>query len=243
MKAFLLAAGEGTRLRPVTDNMPKCLVPINGKPLLAIWLELCERHGIDEVLVNLHWKVNAVRRFISESKWRLTVRLFEEAELLGSAGTVAANRSWVGEDACFWILYADVLTNVDLSKMLVSHRQHGRPVTMGLTPTDQPRRCGIALVDDRGLVVSFEEKPEEPQSNLAFSGVLVCSPEIYDCIPDRKPVDLGREVLPRLAGRMQGYLIREYLLDIGSLANYEAAQQAWRQITELRAVATASPGA
>ena len=234
MKAFLLAAGEGTRLRPLTDDLPKCLVPINGKPLLAVWLELCQRHGIDEVLVNLHWKPQAVRSFIRESSFGPKVLLVEEPQLLGSAGTVAANRSWVAGEECFWILYADVLTDADLGGMLAFHRRHGRPFTIGLVPTDQPHRCGIAVLDKDGVVVAFEEKPQGPKSNLAFSGLFLSSPEIFDFIPATVPVDLGGAVLPRLIGRMQAYRIQEYLMDIGTMQNYQAAQEAWRAVEARR---------
>src|SRR6516162_3773879 len=108
MKAFLLAGGLGTRLRPLTDSTPKCLLPIQGTPILQIWFGLCREYGIDEVLVNVHSHGEAVREFIGEHKASLKVHLFEETELLGSAGTVRANRAWVIRENCFWVFYADV---------------------------------------------------------------------------------------------------------------------------------------
>src|SRR5438309_1261618 len=121
MKAFLLAAGHGTRLRPLTDNIPKCLVSIQGIPMLDIWLEVCRRAGIKEVLVNVHAHVDAVREALSQQKNGLKVHISEEAILLGSAGTLLANRQWVAGEAYFWVLYADVLTNANLSPMIALH--------------------------------------------------------------------------------------------------------------------------
>ena len=92
MKAFLLAGGHGTRLKPLTDSIPKCLLPICGTPMLQIWFDLCRRYGIDEVLINLHTHGEAVRQFIEKNKNDLEVHLFEEETLLGSAGTLLANR-------------------------------------------------------------------------------------------------------------------------------------------------------
>ena len=124
MKAFLLAAGHGTRLRPLTDRIPKCLLPIRGVPLLAIWLEICRRYGVDEVLVNLHSQSEMVRDFLAKTHLDIRVRLFEEPILLGSAGTLRANRAWVASEPSFWVFYADILTTANLTRMADFHRQH-----------------------------------------------------------------------------------------------------------------------
>ena len=92
MKAFLLAAGEGTRLRPITDRTPKCLVPIQGVPLLAIWLQICRGVGIDKLLINLHAHADAVRTFLETSRPEIDISITDEKTLLGSAGTLRANR-------------------------------------------------------------------------------------------------------------------------------------------------------
>jgi mannose-1-phosphate guanylyltransferase len=111
LKAFLLAGGNGTRLRPLTDSIPKCLVPIRGRPLLDIWLDLCARSGITQILINLHAHSQPIEQPLQRSGSPVNVRLVHEDRLLGSAGTIAANRAWVGSDSAFWILYSDVLTN------------------------------------------------------------------------------------------------------------------------------------
>lgn len=232
MKAFLLAAGEGTRLYPITKSVPKCLIPIRGVPLLGIWLELCRQSGVDEVLINLHAHPAAVRGFLSEHDFGVRVRLLEEPELLGSAGTVFANRQWVESEPYFWILYADVLTNMDFDAMRSLHERSSLPVTLGVHEVPDPDRCGIAEVDGRGVVRDFVEKPSRPMGNLAFSGVMIGSRELLDVIPSTVPADLGFHVIPRLLGRMAAHPIREYLLDVGTLENYELAQRTWPGLRE-----------
>jgi mannose-1-phosphate guanylyltransferase len=227
MKAFLLAAGEGTRLRPITNSIPKCLVPIREQALLGIWLELCRDSGIDEVLVNLHAHAGAVRKFLTERDYGVRVKLSEESVLLGSAGTIAANREWVESDASFWVFYADVLTNMDLAKMLDFHRRCGQAATLGLYEVPNPSQCGIVELDERKVIRAFHEKPAEPKGNLAFSGVMIGTPELLKAIPPAAPADLGFHVFPQLIGRMAGYASREYLTDIGTMDNYKAAQRTW----------------
>src|SRR5207302_4689070 len=125
MKAFLLAAGHGTRLRPLTDSIPKCLVPIRGVPLLQIWMDLCRRNGITEVLINVHAHSAVVRNVLQQHSSDLKVTVSEEAVLLGSAGTLLANRQRVGSDREFWVFYADVLTTASLRGVLdIHHRQY-----------------------------------------------------------------------------------------------------------------------
>jgi len=227
VKAFLLAAARGTRLSPLTNRLPKCLVPIKGKPLLHYWLRLCERYGIREVLINLHHLPHLVEEFLNNSSYRLEIKTFYEEELLGSAGTIAANRDFVAGGEAFFIFYADNLTNVNLQKMRQFHKGHGGILTMGLFKADKPKECGIAELDGKGLVVDFAEKPDHPKSDLANAGVYVANPQIFDYIPNKKVVDLGFDVLPELVGKMYGYLIKEYLLDIGTWENYKKAQKEW----------------
>ena len=228
MKAFLLAAGKGTRLHPLTSRTPKCLVPIDGMPLLGIWFRLLRSHGIDSVLVNTHHFPDQVRAYVEEHAVPgLDVRLVHEAELLGTAGTVAANPDFVeGEDA-FFILYADNLTDVDLTDFQAYHARHQSPFTMGLFETPEPKECGIARCDGDGRIVDFEEKPAAPQSNLANSGLYIAGPELFTLMPDRPFVDFGFDLLPRMVGRMYGYRITNYFCDLGTMARVERARREW----------------
>jgi mannose-1-phosphate guanylyltransferase len=227
VRAFLLAAGEGTRLRPLTERTPKCLLPVNGVPLLEIWLESCAAAGITEVLVNVHAHREQVLEFVQRQSSSVKVRVAEEPKLLGSAGTLGENKEFVASEKEFFVLYGDVLTNANLSELLRFHREGEVAATIGIYQVPDPARCGIVAVDERGIVRSFVEKPAHPESNWAFSGLMVARPEILDEIPQKRPADIGFDLLPRLAGRMSAFKIEDFVLDIGTLENYEAAQSSW----------------
>jgi len=229
MKAFLLAAGKGRRLQPITEHMPKCLVPLNGKPILQIWLELCSRYGIDEVLINIHHFQDMVRDFINHLSLDLKITLFYEEKLLGSGGTVRANYDFAKNEEKFFIFYVDNLTNVNLSQMIHFDNAHQGVLTMGLFRTDLPETCGIAEVNENSLIIGFEEKPKKPKSNLANAGIYLARAQIWDYIPQQEFIDFGFDILPRLVGKMYGYEIKEFLMDIGTIENYQKAQETWRE--------------
>jgi len=234
LKAFLLSAGLGTRLRPLTNETPKCLLPINGKKLLQIWLEHLPKHGINEVLVNTHWHREKVEAFLEKRQNNhLRVVTFYEPELLGSAGTLLANKEWVEDGEPFLILYGDNLTNVNLTDMFAFHSQHGLPFTLGVFKTETPSRCGIAEVAEDGVVTDFVEKPNNPKSDLAAAGVYMADYRIFNFFPQLKafqsPLDLGFHVIPKLIGKMKTYFIQDFLMDIGTPESYEKAQKLWKE--------------
>jgi mannose-1-phosphate guanylyltransferase len=230
MKAFLLAAGEGRRLRPLTDTLPKCLVPIRGTPLLAVWLQLLEHAGVTEVVVTLHHAHERVLEFLHSYRTAQSVHTVFEPQLLGSAGTVVANRRFVEGEESFLILYADVLTNVDLQKMMRFHERQHTALTLGVTPTDRPREKGTVVLDRDRRVVAFEEKAAHPRSNLANAGIYVARRDLFEYLPQPVPgeiLDFGHHVLPRMVRNLTAYPIDEFLMDIGTLAAYETAQSEW----------------
>ena len=161
------------------------------------------------------------------SCWDLKVTLFYEEKLLGSGGTVLANREFVKNEEKFFIIYVDNLTNVDLNRMINFDNAHRSPLTMGLFRTDSLETCGIAEVNENSLIIGFEEKPKKPKSNLANAGIYLAKKGIWDYIPHKEFVDFGFDVLPRLVGKMYGYEIKEYLMDIGTMENYQKAQETW----------------
>jgi mannose-1-phosphate guanylyltransferase len=227
MKAFILAAGQGTRLRPLTDHTPKCLVPVRGTPVLAIWLEQCRMTGIDHVLINLHAHADVVKEYLTARDFGLKVTVIEEPVLLGSAGTLRANRDWIGRAEAFWVFYADVLNCADLPGMMRFHEKHQPAATLGVYEVPDPRRCGIVSLGQDGRIHDFVEKPKDPQGNLAFAGLMIGTPALLDAIPDFLPADIGFHVLPRLAKQMMAFPIHDYLLDIGTIENYRRAQETW----------------
>jgi D,D-heptose 1,7-bisphosphate phosphatase len=232
VKALLLAGGLGTRLRPLTDTVPKCLVPIANRPLLDIWVECLVEAGITEARINTHSLAHVVRAHIEHVREDGRLHLVEshEPKLLGSAGTIAANADLA--DGCdeVVIVYADNLSDIDLRPLLAFHRQHGDPLTMVLFRAPNPRACGIAELDSEARIVSFAEKPAEPTSDLANAGLYVLSAAAYREIAAMKAFDLGFEVLPRFVGRMRGWVWGGYYLDIGT---HDALERARREAAQV----------
>lgn len=231
MKAFLLAAGFGTRLRPLTDRIPKCLVPVEGVPMLEWWMELLRKHGVTEVLINTHYLYEQVREYIEEYNRRdcgLKIVEAYEPELVGSAGTIRDNFDFVRGEREFLICYADNLTNVDLSSMIEFHRSKNALLTMGLFRTNVPKQCGIAAVDVDGRIYEFVEKPENPKSNLANAGIYVAGSQIEQYFPKEGFADFAKDVLMKLENQMYGWEIKQYLIDIGTPENYKKAQEEWK---------------
>lgn len=228
MKAFLLAGGLGERLRPFTDRLPKCLVPINGVPLLAIWLDLCKRSGIDSVLINVSRHGEAVEEFLQAGDLGIDVHLVRETEPVGNAGTVLANRDFVRGEDNFFILYADNLTDAALSKLFAFHGGHEGALSMGLFRTSTPTSGGIVELAPDGRILRFEEKPPRPVGNLANAGIYVARQAVFDSIPkDRPVVDFGQHVFPKLTGRMYGQVVDGYLLDVGTPSGLAAGCNDW----------------
>lgn len=232
-KVLMMAAGLGTRLRPLTDHTPKCLVPIAGRPLLDYWCDRLAPAGLLDVRINTHHLAGPVRRYIEDvnhhgrNGCRFRLQEAYEPELLGSAGTVHANRSYGDDAEHVVIVYADNLSGVDLAAMLAHHESHGGPMTMMLFRTAVPERCGIAQTDADGRIVEFEEKPRAPRSNLANAGVYIVRSDAYREMADMNVFDLGFDVLPRFVGRMHGWEWDGYHLDIGT---HEALAQAERDL-------------
>lgn len=228
MKAFLLAAGVGSRLRPLTDVVPKCMLPIDGRPLIEIWLDALGRAGVDEVMVNLHHLPRAVTSYLEQRVEPPTVFTVFEPVLLGSAGTLRANRDWIRQEEAFLVCYADNLTDFDLRLLVDAHLGSGDIATWALFRSDEPWRCGIAELDEHRKVISFVEKPAEPTTNLANAGLYVFHPGVIDLIRGPLPRDIGYDLLPHLVGRSRGVTVEGYFRDIGTPDSYRMAQLEWR---------------
>ncbi len=219
MRALLLAAGLGTRLRPLTLSVPKCLVPINGTPLLDIWLDLLFEGGIERVLVNTGYLAEQVRAHVAASRWRSRVDLVHEDELLGTGGTVLANRAWLGGQP-FLLAHADNLTRFDLAAFVERHRIRpaGVVLTMMTFRTDDPKSCGIVETDTEGRVIAFHEKVADPPGDRANAAVYIAEPELLEFLSglDKPVIDLSTEVLPAFLGRMITFANTGYHRDIGT---------------------------
>ena len=227
MKAFLLAAGLGSRLRPVTNNIPKCMVDIDGRPLLDIWLDAFDRAGVDEVLVNLHYLPDVVTAHLADRAGTPAVRTFHEPELLGSAGTLRANRRWVDGDEMFLVCYADNLTSFDLGSLIDAHRRWRPIATLTAFHSEHPSAGGVLELGQDGRVVGFAEKPADPVSDLVNAGMYAFQPAVLDEIDSALPVDIGYHLLPRLVGRARAVPVECYFRDIGTVEAYQQARKDW----------------
>lgn len=220
MRALLLAAGLGTRLRPLTDAVPKCLVPIHGRPLLAYWLEaLFADPRFERVLINTHHLAGAVGDFATASPWRDRIDLVHESRLLGTGGTILANRQYFcGEQ--FFVAHADNLTDAQPGRLIDAHLAAGPDILMTLLAfrTETPQSCGILELDGRGRVTGFHEKVADPPGNLANGAVYVFAQEVIERIAalDRPVADLSTEIIPGLIPRILAVEHPGFFMDIGT---------------------------
>jgi mannose-1-phosphate guanylyltransferase len=232
MRALLLAAGIGSRLRPLTSTTPKCLVLVHGRPLLDYWLDLLFEGGVQRALLNTHWLADQVRGHAAASPWRSRIELVHENELLGTGGTVLANRDWFQNEA-FLVAHADNLTDFDVPRLIEAHRSRpkGCVMTMLAFRTDDPRSCGILELDRQKIVTAFHEKVENPPGNLANGAVYIFEPEVIADIAalGKEFVDLSTEIIPNYLGRILCVETDGYHRDIGNPESLRRAQSEFKQ--------------
>jgi mannose-1-phosphate guanylyltransferase len=228
LRALLLAAGLGTRLRPITDTTPKCLVPIAGEPLLGRWLRQLEQAGCEAVLVNTHYLAPQVEAFLGAwPRGPMAVRSVHEPELLGTAGTLLANCAFFGESTGL-LIHADNAMAGSLDGLLLAHRK--RPsyclLTMLTFRTDNPSSCGIVASDEQGVVTAFHEKVANPPGNCANGALYAFDRSLLAFLSAMEPPvsDFSTEVIPALLGRIKSWPTDQPYLDIGTPATLEAAQ-------------------
>jgi mannose-1-phosphate guanylyltransferase len=227
VKAVLLAAGTGSRLRPLTDTVPKCMVPVAGRPMLDIWLDAFARAGVDEVLVNLHYLAEIVRAHLAARSGPPHVRTSYEPELLGSAGTLLAQRDWLAGEEFFLACNADNLTDFDVAELIKAHSAQHPLATLAAFHSPNPSAGGVLETDADGIVTAFTEKPPHPVSDLVNAGMYAFSPRVLDEIPGEPPADIGYHLVPRLVGRARVVPVSGYFRDIGTPEAYRSAQEEW----------------
>ena len=227
MKALLLAAGLGTRLKPLTDIWPKCLMPIRGRPLLEYWLGILHNSGINDVLVNTHYFSKYVEEFLGQSHFSNWVSSVYEIELLGTAGTIRNNIDFC-KDSTILLAHADNWTCCDFSDFLQYHhnkRPKGTVMTMMTFTCPNPSTCGIVELDSNGVVVEFHEKVKNPPSKLANAAVYLIEPEVVEWIKKHSKVtDFSTEVLPQFVGKIATWENQKIHRDIGTIEMLREAQ-------------------
>lgn len=226
-RALLLAAGLGTRLRPITDKIQKCLVPIDGKPLIEYWLDALSTSGVEEFLINTHYFAEQMQEYVDNSKYKDFITLTYENELLLTGGTILANRDFFKNEP-FMVVHADNLCFCDFKQFFKAHKNRPKEcdITMMTFETDTPQNCGIVDLNDENIVIGFYEKIAHPPSNLANGAVYIFEPSVVDYIASyqKTMVDLSTEILPHYLNKIYTFKNTIYHRDIGTIESYALAQ-------------------
>jgi len=227
MKAVVMAGGEGTRLRPLTSNQPKPMVPVVGKPCMEHILELLREHGMSDVIVTVAFLPQAIRSYFGQGEsLGMQIGYSVEESPLGTAGSVRLAARQL--DETFLVISGDALCDVDLSKLVAFHKEKGAAVTIGLKSVDNPLEFGIVVTDEDGRIERFLEKPSWGQvfSDTINTGIYVLEPEVLKHVPTDRSYDFSKELFPYLLemGRpMYGYVMDGYWQDIGNLDQFRTA--------------------
>ena len=228
-RAILLAAGLGTRLRPITLHTPKCLVDVHGEPLLARWLRTLEDAGCESVLVNTHYLSDQVKHFLDSWKTSgMSINISHEKELLGTAGTLIKKISFLSTQTSL-LIHSDNFMVESLDLLLKAHdsRSPGCDLTMMTFDTDTPRSCGIVTTDEKGVVTDFFEKVQNPPGKVANAALYVMSPEFLSEVSSSfsSASDFSTEIIPYFKDRIQTYHTLDPYLDIGTPESLFKARQ------------------
>jgi mannose-1-phosphate guanylyltransferase len=228
ISALLLAAGTGSRLRPLTDNWPKCLMPIGQIPLLEHWLIALKKLNLKKTLVNLHYLAPIVQDFLARERFKGLVEWTFEEELLGTAGTIKKNKNFIGDNTLL-LIHADNWSLCKLNEFINFHenlRPKHCPITMMTFETKSPETCGIVELNAENIVTRFHEKVLNPPGNKANAAIYLIEKEVIDWIdlhPEKK--DFSTEVIPRFIGRIATWHNDNIHRDIGALKDLKLAQQ------------------
>lgn len=225
--ALLLAAGFGTRLKPITNTCPKCLVHVGNQPILGDWLDKLEAIGCDKVLVNTHYLNNQVENYLSSREtFDMGVEVKYEPKLLGTAGTIVKNSHELLNDIII-VIHADNFTDMDLSEIVNAHKD--RPdnclMTMLTFTTTEPKSCGIVKKDDNNIVKSFYEKSDTPYGDCANAAIYLFDESLIEEFRSmNNPIDFSTDVIPHLMGRIYSYHTDSIFIDIGTKENLDKAR-------------------
>ena len=228
MRAIILAAGYGSRLMPLTKTTPKCLIDINGRPLLDYWLELLSAGGVKQVLINLHYLPEAVLSFLEKQRHPVEISLAHEENLLGTGGSVLKNKEFFGGEP-FIIIHADNLSCFNIQSFIerFASRRDGVEMTMMTFHTDNPSESGIIQLDNLGIVQSFWEKIKNPPGNLANGAVYIVTQRVIDYMVElnAEVFDLSKDIIPQFVGRINTFHNDLYHRDIGTFKSLDIARQ------------------
>ncbi|MBI1905658.1 MAG: nucleotidyltransferase family protein [Rhodocyclales bacterium] len=226
-RAILLAAGEGTRLRPLTGVLAKCLAPVNGRPLLGRWLDRLAAAGVTDVRVNTGYLAGQVEEYLAAGCWKCNVEVVREPVLRGTGGTLA-DLAGFWRDEGVLLVHADNLSDLDLAAFMRFHREQSgaQLLTLATFDTTVPSECGIVVSDADGIVSGFFEKQPDPPGRCASAAVFALNPGMVDVLPHppAAPFDFSRDVVSGLIGRMRAWHHHGFHRDIGEGHRYLSAQ-------------------
>ncbi len=228
MRAVVMAGGEGTRLRPLTSNQPKPMVPLCGKPCMEYTVELLREHHITDIVVTLAFLPKLIRGYFDDgSALGVNMTYSTEEAPMGTAGSVKLTEEHLGEEP-FLVISGDALTDFDLTDVVDFHKRVGSLVTVALKRVQNPLEFGVVVVNEEGRIERFLEKPTWGQvfSDTVNTGIYVMEPEVFDHIPSDTPYDFSQDLFPKLfsmGAPLYGYIAEGYWQDIGSLPQYLAA--------------------
>ncbi|MBC7327689.1 NDP-sugar synthase [bacterium] len=229
MKAMILAAGVGSRLDPLTRNLPKPLVPIANKPVIEHIIESLREYGFRNIMINLHYLGEKIKDWLGDGeKWGVSLQYSFEKIPLGTAGGVKKVEDFF--DGTFLVVGADDLCDIDLRRLLAYHQEKKAMVTIALSLVDDPSEYGVVLTNERGRVIAFLEKPrgERIPSNTVNTGIYIIEPEILQLIPKNEFFDFGKDLFPLLIDKkvpFYGYLALGYWKDVGNIKHYKEAHK------------------
>jgi histidinol-phosphate phosphatase family protein len=226
MKVVIIAGGVGTRLLEIAQNLPKPMLPINGKPILDYQIELAKRYGLKDILILTGHLGERIENYFGDGRrWGVKIRYFHESKPLGTAGAVKRIERHLKKD--FFVFYGDTIMDIALDKMLRFHRRHKGLGTLCLHPNDHPFDSDLLTVDDHKQITQFYPKPRDNQScyrNLVNAGLYILSPKLLKHIPEAECSDFGKNIFPRAltgVGKLFGYISAEYIKDMGTPDRYE----------------------
>ena len=228
MNAIILAAGYGTRLKPITDKTPKCLVKIQDKVLLNLWLEKLSLIGVNKILINTHYLADQVESFVKNSKFSKEIKIVREKRLLGTAGTLNQNIDFFGNEDGM-LLHADNYCVEDLSSLMNAHKSRPKEclMTMLTFKSSNPSYCGIVSLNDEGIVIDFNEKKKGDFGNIANGAIYILSKDLIKIIKKDYSYtkDFSTEIIKNFLGKIYTYNTTKFFTDIGTLEEYEIAQR------------------
>lgn len=234
MKGMILAAGEGTRLQPLTCIVPKPMVPVLNRPVMEYLITHLVLHHIDHLWINLHYLPEQIERYFGNGDhWCARIQYMREDNLAGTAGAVKRLAKHFNET--FLVIGGDDLTDMDVSALASFHKTSGTKATIGLKRVQNVSEYGVVVIDDAGKILEFQEKPkqQEAKSNLANTGIYIFEPEILDLIPENIFYDFGRQLFPLLLKKnisFHGFPFEDFWCDIGGLNEYKQAH--WDILSE-----------